>query len=210
MELFIIRHGQSVGNTCKEDMPDCDLTELGLRQAGYVAECMKGADLTHIVSSPLVRALQTAQPLARSSGLQIRVWIDAYEVRDRGLYRGPTAQELERAYPGIVIEDEVEPDGWLYAGDETPEMGHRRALAVLGRLRREFPGDERVALFAHGGFNRFLLRAALGLDHQSAVRFEESNGSIYWLSLQEPEIVVRYVGGPRPLFTQEGPAAAKV
>lgn len=210
MELFIIRHGQSVGNTCKEDMPDCDLTELGLRQAEHVAECMNGADLTHIVSSPLVRALQTAQPLARSSGLPVRVWIDAYEVRNRGPYRGPAAQELERLYPGIAIEDEVEPDGWFCAGDETAEMGHRRALAVLERLRREFPGDERVALFAHGGFNRFLLRAVLGLDHQSDVRFEESNGSIYWLSFQERETVVRYVGGPRPLFAEEGAAASKV
>jgi broad specificity phosphatase PhoE len=200
MELFIIRHGQSVGNTVKQDMPDCELTELGYSHAETVALCMEGARLTHIVSSPLIRAIETAKPLSMATQLPIRVWIDTYEVRNRGPYRGPTKQTLQRQYPGIRIEDEVEAEGWYYAGDETDEMGHLRAVRVLDRLRREFPGDERVALFAHGGFNRYLLRAAIGLDYSSNVKFVEVNGSIYWISLGERGTVVEYVGAPRPLF----------
>ncbi|GAA3399909.1 histidine phosphatase family protein [Paenibacillus hodogayensis] len=200
MELFIIRHGQSVGNTVKEDMPDCELTALGRSQAEYVARCMEGAGLTHIVSSPLIRAIETARPLARQTGLPVRVWMEAHEVRDRGPHRGLTREALERNFAGIRLEDDMEPEGWLYAGDETPETGHARALRVLERLRREFPGGERVALFAHGGFNTCLLRAAIGLDHRSPVRFSEVNGSIYWVKFGEEKTVVEYAGAPRPLF----------
>ncbi|RAV20673.1 histidine phosphatase family protein [Paenibacillus contaminans] len=200
MDLFIIRHGQSVGNISEEDMPDCPLTELGRRQAEHVADCLEGAGLTHIVSSPLIRAIETAQPLARRSELPVRVWLEAYEIRNRGPYRGPKSEELERLFAGILLEDEMDAEGWFYAGDETPERGHERAQRFIGRLRREFPGDERVALFAHGGFNRYLLRAAIGLDHNSGVRFAESNGSIYWISFKERETVVEYAGLPRPLF----------
>ncbi|RKN70146.1 histidine phosphatase family protein [Paenibacillus ginsengarvi] len=201
MELFIIRHGQSVGNTVKEDMPDCVLTELGHSQAETVAKCMEGAGLTHIVSSPLIRAIETARPLARQTGLPIRVWIDAYEVRSKGPCRGQTRNALESLHDSVLLEDEVEEDGWFYAGDETPEMGHIRALRVLGRLRREFPGDERVALFAHGGFNTCLLRAIIGLDFNSDVHFSGVNGSIYWIKFGEQRTVVEYAGAPRPLFS---------
>jgi broad specificity phosphatase PhoE len=200
MELFIIRHGQSVGNTVKEDMPDCELTELGRSQAETVAICMEGAGLTHIVSSPLIRAIETAQPLSRATGLPVRVWLDAYEIRNRGPYRGPTGQALAQKYGGIVVEDDFGVDGWFCAGDESDEMGHDRAMRVLERLRREFPGDERVALFAHGGFNRFLLRAAIGLGPGSGVKFSEANGSIYWIRFEERGVVVEYAGAPRPLF----------
>lgn len=200
MELFLIRHGQSVGNTVKEDMPDCELTELGRSQAEHVARCMEGAGLTHIVSSPLVRAIETAQPLARAAGLPVRVWVDAYEVRDRGPYRGPTKEALESRYRGTVFGDDMEASGWYCAGDENGEKAHGRAQRVLERLRREFPGESRVALIAHGGFNRFLLRAAIGLDHRSGVRFSEVNGSIYWIRFGEQGVVVEYAGAPRPLF----------
>lgn len=200
MELFIIRHGQSVGNTVKHDMPDCELTELGRSQAETVTRCMEGANLTHIISSPLIRAITTAQPLAQATGLPIRVWVDTYEVRNKGPVRGPTKQALENAYEGIVVEDEMESDGWFYPGNETSEMGHQRANRILQRLKREFPGNERVALFAHGGFNTCLLHEAIGLDHTSKVRFPGVNCCMYWLSFGEQSTVVEYIGAPRPLF----------
>lgn len=200
MELFIIRHGQSVGNTVQEDMPDCELTGLGRNQAETVARCMRGAELTHIVSSPLIRAIETAMPLSRATGLPVRIWSDLYEVRNRGPYRGPTPNALEKQFDGVRFEDEVDAEGWFCAGDENAEMAHCRAGRVLERLRKQFPGDERVALFAHGGFNWHLLSVAIGLDHRSAVRFTAVNGSIYWVRIGERGNVVEYIGGPRPLF----------
>ncbi|MEF3309188.1 histidine phosphatase family protein [Paenibacillus sp. GYB004] len=202
MDLFLIRHGQSIGNTVSYDMADGELTELGRSQAEKVRAGMEGAGLTHIVSSPLMRAIETAQPLARTTGLPIRVWIETFEVRSKGEYRGPSEQELKRMYPEVDLEDEVEPEGWYCAGNEDEAMGHDRALRILERLRREFPGDERVAMFSHSGFNRRLLCAALGLDHRSDVRFLQSNGTMYWLHFGEQGLDLRYIGDFQPLFSK--------
>ena len=59
MELFIIRHGQSIGNLITEDMADGELTELGRQQALRVCEGMKTANIEHIVASPLMRAIES-------------------------------------------------------------------------------------------------------------------------------------------------------
>ncbi|TNJ65628.1 histidine phosphatase family protein [Paenibacillus hemerocallicola] len=200
MDLFLIRHGQSIGNTVTYDMADGELTELGRSQAGKVLAGMKDAGVTHIVSSPLQRAIETAQPLARATGLPIRVWTETFEVRSKGAYRGPTGPEMRKAYPEIGFEDEIEPEGWYCSGDEDEEKAHGRALRVLERLRREFPGDERVALFSHSGFNRRLLLAALGLDHRSGVRFLQSNGTMFWLHIGGEGVDLRYIGDFGPLF----------
>lgn len=200
MDLFLIRHGQAIGNTVSYDVADGELTELGRGQAEQVLAGMKRAGVTHIVSSPLQRAIETAQPLARAIGLPIRIWVETFEVRNKGAYRGPSVREMTRMYPEIRFEDEVEPEGWYCPGDENEEMAHSRALRIIDRLRREFPGDERVALFSHSGFNRSLLLAALGLDYRSSVRFRLYNGTMCWLRFGESGLELRYIGDFRAIF----------
>ncbi|MDF2724008.1 MAG: Phosphoglycerate mutase [Paenibacillus sp.] len=194
MELFLIRHGQSIANTVSHDMADGELTELGRAQAEQVRAGMRGAGVTHIVSSPLMRAIETAQPLALETGLPISVWLETYEVRRKGPYRGPTEAELIRMYPQIRFADPVEPEGWYCSGDETEEAAHQRAQIILRRIRDAYPGDERVALFSHSGFNRQLLFAALGIDAGSAVKFVQRNGMMCWLSFSDDGVDVRYFG----------------
>ncbi|TMV48994.1 histidine phosphatase family protein [Paenibacillus mesophilus] len=200
MDLFLIRHGQSIGNTVTYDMADGELTGLGRSQAEKVLHGMKDAGVTHILSSPLIRAIETAQPLARATALPIRVWTETFEVRSKGAYRGPCESEMKRMYPEIRFEDEVEPEGWYCSGDEDEEKAHGRALRILERLRREYSGEERVALFSHSGFNRRLLLAALGLEHRSGVRFLQSNGTMYWLNFSDNGVELRYIGDFDPPF----------
>ncbi|TBL81061.1 histidine phosphatase family protein [Paenibacillus thalictri] len=202
MELFIIRHGQSIGNLIKEDMPDGELTELGRQQAAEVCEGMKTANVAYIVSSPLMRAIETAQPLARWMNLPIEVWKDTCEVRSKGPYKGPSPQRLAEMYPETVCGPEIEEDGWFCSGDDTEDTAAVRAKAVYARLRERFMG-KRVALFAHSGFNRHLLLAALGLSHHNGVSFHNDNGSIFWLTVQPDRTVLNYVGGPRVILEHE-------
>lgn len=200
MDLFLIRHGQAICNTVSYDMADGELTQLGREQAEQLRAEMRHAEVTHIVSSPLQRAIETARPLARAAGLPIRVWVETFEVRSKGAYRGPSVREMMRMYPEIRFEDEVEPEGWYCSGDEDEEKAHRRALRIIDRLRREFPGGERVALFSHSGFNRRLLLAALGLDYRSDVRFRLGNGTMCWLRFGAGGLELRYMGDFRSIF----------
>ena len=193
MELHIIRHGQSEGNVTRRDLPDAELTELGRSQAAVVGERLRDTGFDAIIASPLARAIDTAMPLARHRGLPVLIWKDTYEVRSRGPYTGPALSELRRRFPEARFGDDMEPDGWIYPGDETPMTGQQRAQRVYDRLRDRFDG-KRVALFAHGGFNRRLLIAALGLPYDSGIYFYQSNGCMYKLTENTDTTALHHIG----------------
>ena len=101
MELYFIRHGQSQNNANWEDpaykeSPDPALTDIGMEQARYVAKFLKGAQtitnpqswniqnrmgygLTHIYTSLMDRAVNTAAPTARALGIPFSAWEEIHE-----------------------------------------------------------------------------------------------------------------------------------
>ncbi len=101
MELYFIRHGQSINNAnwnnaeYKEN-PDPYLTDIGREQAEYLAKYLKekqyitnekewnvqnqyGFGLTHLYTSLMERAVATASPSARALGVPFSVWMDIHE-----------------------------------------------------------------------------------------------------------------------------------
>ena len=73
MDLILVRHGEAAANW--SEAPDPGLSECGRRQAGEVAEVLTrlvGND-TLLLSSPLLRAIETAEPLAKKLGQAVRV-----------------------------------------------------------------------------------------------------------------------------------------
>jgi probable phosphoglycerate mutase len=74
MQLFLIRHALPVRVEDSEGPADPGLAPEGIRQAAQLAAGFAGEHLDAIVSSPLLRALQTAEPLAlaRSEAVEAR------------------------------------------------------------------------------------------------------------------------------------------
>ncbi len=128
MELYIIRHAQSINNALtdqRDRMSDPPLTELGRRQANIVAQHLaKGinpelsvgtsAEDTHVrrrhgygidrlYCSAMWRALQTAQPIGEALGLASEVWIDIHE--QGGIYLDHGEAGGLVGYPGKTRSD---------------------------------------------------------------------------------------------------------
>lgn len=200
MELFLIRHGESVTNLSKTPLADGGLTDLGRNQAANMAECMAEAGLTHIFSSPLMRAIETAQPLSQASGLPIEVWLDAHELWTKEGYRGPTTDSLTDMYPEVRFAEGTvaDPLGWHCPGEETSETGYFRAKRLLERLSSQFSGNERVAFVGHGALNRRMMLAALGLEYSKSLRPYGANACIWWLGLDQGKLDIRYIGPAMP------------
>lgn len=73
MRLLLIRHGQTSSNIAQKldtAAPGADLSELGRRQAAAIPAALAEEDIGAVYASNLVRAQQTAQPLADALGLQ--------------------------------------------------------------------------------------------------------------------------------------------
>ena len=63
MRIYLVRHGESVCNVQRMlyGRTDCALTELGCRQARAVGEKLRAEHIDRCVSSPLIRASETAR-----------------------------------------------------------------------------------------------------------------------------------------------------
>lgn len=74
VRLILVRHGQSRSNVdalLDSAEPGAPLTELGLEQAGRLPARFAGERIDRVVASTLLRAVQTARPLAEHLGLEV-------------------------------------------------------------------------------------------------------------------------------------------
>lgn len=83
--FLLVRHGQAKYELAEErrlfgGMRDLvPLTELGRTQAKRAAEQLAGRSVQSLITSPMTRAMETAQIIARESGLVIEVEFDLHE-----------------------------------------------------------------------------------------------------------------------------------
>ena len=73
MILYIIRHGESLGNTGEDTGTDPLLSSKGEEQAALLAARMAETQLDFIIASPLKRAIQTAEKTAAVKNLNIEI-----------------------------------------------------------------------------------------------------------------------------------------
>ena len=97
MILYIARHGESLGNTGEDTGPDPKLSQKGKKQAYLLGERMKKVKLDAVFSSPLIRAVETAEATAIHHNFNVNVLPDCYEVDD-----GETTEEAYTRAINIV------------------------------------------------------------------------------------------------------------
>ncbi|MGZ7442402.1 histidine phosphatase family protein [Paenibacillus sp. TH7-28] len=189
MKLFLVRHGQSVGNLhADEDMPDSPLTSTGEMQAEKVASYLCRKSVTRIISSPLIRAIQTAKPLSDQISVPVEVWTELYEYREGPAFHSLPRKEIQKAVPGIILPGEILETGWRCQGEENIDAVCKRAKSIVQKIRC-CPDDD-VALFAHGMLIEFLIREILHLPHMINVHFFQENTGINCFQLEGNRVKV--------------------
>jgi probable phosphoglycerate mutase len=98
--LLLIRHGQSQGNAERRfgGHTATPLSPLGLTQAQATAAALTTQSISAIYSSDLKRAIQTAEPLANSTGLPIQT-TEAFRERSVGVMEGLTFEDAAQKHP---------------------------------------------------------------------------------------------------------------
>lgn len=182
MQLFIVRHGECAAQVTGAHDPDSPLTARGRRQVALVGAALARDGVTAILSSPLVRALETAQIAAAALGLPlVAVWPDLRE-HYMARHRAHGTATLRRYCPLARFPAAITADGWDHGGD-TPASANARCRRAIGRVRAEFGDDARVALVTHGGFANTLLHVLLDLPPGATSFFELANGALHHVRL---------------------------
>lgn len=199
--LHLVRHGSNdlLGRRLAGRLPDVHLNAQGLREARLTAEILSDAGIQHIVSSPLPRAMETAQPLAESLGLPVEAREAFIEV-NFGLWEGRSMADLEADL--AWREFQRNPALRTYPGGESLVDLQSRVVKGLEKLRREWPGKA-VALYAHGDVLKVALAWHLGmpLDFFSRIVLSPASVSVVEISDGQARVLginQRHHLGPGP------------
>src|SRR6201989_3048984 len=186
--VLLIRHGQSQGNAEGRfgGHTATPLSELGHAQAEATARALATEKITAIYSSDLLRAVQTAEPLARATGLRVDS-TSAFRERSVGLMEGLTFEEAAAAHPeeyAALLRRDFE---HVLAGGESYRQLLDRAAASLDRAIEENPGG-RIAVFSHTGTICILvlhLMGALDAPELKPVWLSSSNCGVTRFAIQK-------------------------
>jgi ribonuclease H / adenosylcobalamin/alpha-ribazole phosphatase len=159
--LLMLRHGQTEHSAQRRysGRGDLPLTELGRRQAAAAAARLSAMDgVAAVISSPMLRARQTAKPVADALGVPLTVHDELIET-DFGAWEGLTFAEARQRDPELharwITDTSVAaPEG------ESMDAVHRRVRRVRDQLIAEH-GDATLIVVTHVTPIKALLRMAL-------------------------------------------------
>lgn len=181
MRLLLVRHAESQGNfehrlQGRREFP---LTERGTSQAEALASRLSGEDLAAVYSSPIGRAIQTAEIIAANAGLEVIPEPDFQEYDFGEVVSGFTWEEIRARNPKII--ESFRGDGSefpRYPGEEGRQAFQARVRAALETLIERHAGDQSVAVVTHAGPITVILLDALARPYSRPIPFVLDNASI--------------------------------
>nr|WP_314265208.1 2,3-diphosphoglycerate-dependent phosphoglycerate mutase GpmB [uncultured Moellerella sp.] len=178
LQVYLVRHGETEWNVARriQGQSDSPLTETGKLQARQVAERVKSAGITHIITSDMGRTRETAQIIANTCGCEV-----IHEPRLRELNMGilekrkiDTLTPEEEQWRKSLVDGT--PDGRIPQGESMEEISSRMFAAL--ESCRNLPEGSRPLLVSHGIALSALLSRILGVPASSGRRLRLRNCSL--------------------------------
>jgi broad specificity phosphatase PhoE len=179
--IYLLRHGATSAN---REVPyrlqgrgsDRPLDEIGRAQSEAASRALAHVSLAAVYSSPLLRAIQTAEVIAGPRGLRI-VAVPALIEGDVGRWEGRTWDEVARIDPELHAAFLADPGHVPYPeGESFADVGRRASPALLEIAARH--RAQNVAVIGHNILNRAYLAPLLGLSMAQARGLRLSNAGI--------------------------------
>ncbi len=163
-EIILVRHGETEWNVAEifRGRIDIELNETGIKQARLLAEYLSDMKINAIYSSPLRRALKTAEMIARYHKLDVEITPGLIDF-DYGEWQGLPHQEVRDKYEELYAEWINRPDQVKMPAGESLNDVRERAMGVVGMVVAKYEGS--VVLVSHRVVSKVLICALLGLDN---------------------------------------------
>jgi len=177
MRLILVRHGQTALNEKNvfRGRLDIPLNETGIQQANAIAERLSTFNVKCIYSSPLKRALETAQVIGRKLNIDTEIDDNLIDF-NFGKWQGLTIKEVEEQFPELY-------EGWLRSPQmikipDGEDLGliRKRVSKVLNKLI-EYK-ENNVVIVSHRVILKILICTALSLDNSYFWRIIQDVGAI--------------------------------
>ncbi len=203
--FYLIRHGHNdflekhklVGR-----MPDVHLSEQGHSQAEALGRILSAVKFKAIYASPLERAVETAEPLARTQSLDIIIREGLLEI-GFGSWQGQSLKALTRRKLWPIIQNS--PSLARFPNGESFPEAQARVVAELEALRSLHRGKKgSVACVFHSDPIKLAIAHYLGLALDLFQRITISPASISVLAISDSGTRILSLNGTRATYVTPG------
>jgi probable phosphoglycerate mutase len=196
--LLLIRHGEndfSKKGRFAGRLPGIHLNERGKQQAEELGKALAETQLKALYSSPLERALETADPIAKAVGLKIIQEPGLLE-SDIGKWQGQSIRRLAITKYWRIVQQAPSRAG--HPGGESFLQTQTRIVATLDKICKNHKPREMIACVFHADPIKLAVAHYLGLplDHFQRLACDtasvtllaigESGAHLIWLNRRPP------------------------
>lgn len=185
--FYLIRHGETEWNAqgIYQGLTDIPLSEEGKRQAMCLGKRFENPalKLDAVYSSPLQRAVETAESMANAKGLTVVPDKHFIEI-NFGEWEGHNVKQLTEKYGKSYTDFYERPFSYAFPGEGSFTTVKERAVAGFYELLEKHK-EQTVAIVSHGGVLRVLIMALMDMNETFYKKMWLSNTSITTIDVSD-------------------------
>ena len=186
MKIFLVRHGQSVGNIrgLTQGQADFDLTTEGIEQAKKVANRLKKEVFGKVYSSDLMRVIKTRDEILKFHPEVVKpTELKVLRERPKGIFEGEPREKLIKA----VESAEVSWMEYVPEGGESVSKAYDKLKKFCSRIKKEAQ-KENILVVSHGGPISFILMHMLGEPVEKYSEYIGRNSNLSVLEVEKDKV----------------------
>ena len=190
--IYLLRHGEITGASTKRfiGQTDVGLSRAGLDQADFWQKYFSGIPLDRIFTSPLLRAVHTAEIVSGLARNQIAL-VEGLKEIDLGEWDGKSFKEVKETFPGQWEKRGNDLTGYRPPLGESFSDLSKRILPVFHGLSAAPPGN--ILIVAHAGVNRMILCALLNKPLEDLFTVPQAYGCLNIIANEGKELRVQEI-----------------
>ena len=187
-ELILVRHGETEWNVKEvfRGRANVALNKTGMIQAELLARYLKDVKISAIYSSPLQRALKTAEIVADYHKLAVQVAPGLVDF-DYGQWQGLSHQEVKERYGELYARWIKNPHQVKMPSGESLADVSKRATSVVDEVVKY---QAAIVLVSHRVVNKVLICALLGLDNSHFWNIRQDNCAMTTFSYEDGRFIL--------------------
>jgi len=184
--LYLVRHGESVGNANKRycGITDIELSLDGKEQAKFAGLNLKDLKVLHIYTSPLKRAYNTAKIISDQINVNLKV-VDCLKEVNFGIFENMTWEEMLKEY-------REETDNWIKQGLEYTFPKGESYNDIIKRIASFMDNvEDNSVIVSHFGVIQSILLYYKIVDSSNLWNYHISNCDILVLNNKKFEKIIK-------------------
>lgn len=157
MQVYLVRHGESEANIkgLFSGVTNTPLSTKGIEQAVGAGLKLSDNKFDAIYSSPLSRAYETAESIAKFNEIEINI-ADGLVEMNFGIFEGLTYSQIQETYPEMTEQWQLNPVSFKFPEGESLLDLFNRTMECYQGIISNFKG-EKLLIVAHSGVIRSIL-----------------------------------------------------